>query len=55
MKGHLKRNRMTQISASYHLPVQSYECIKKTVDYNYITLFLHSGVPLGTHKLLEIS
>ena len=25
LKGHLKRNRMTQISASYHLPVRSYE------------------------------
>ena len=29
MKVHLKRSRMTQISASYHLPVKNYECTKK--------------------------
>ena len=29
MKGHLKRNRMVQISAPYHLPLRSYACGKK--------------------------
>ena len=31
MKGHLKRNRMTQISASYHLPMRSIERRRKLV------------------------
>ena len=31
-KEHLKRNRMTQILASWHLPVRSYEHKKKSVQ-----------------------
>ena len=43
MKGHLKRNRMTQISASWHLPVRVETCS------NYIhvrTVIVHTQSPL---------
>ena len=34
-KGDLKRSRMAQISASYHLPVRSYRCAKKLIEMPY--------------------
>ena len=33
MKGHLKRNRMTQISASKHLPLWSNRTTKNDLDF----------------------
>ena len=43
MKGYLKRNRMTQISASQHLPVRSYEC-KKRLYMHMVKVVNHTVV-----------